>query len=66
MWNLSGLENQHCRSREPRTLLLPALTIAVICGSLLGGPSSAAQKDPSEYVLKGWKRFNSTFRSRSL
>ena len=53
MWNCSDLENQHCRSREIRILLLPALTIAIVCGSLLGGPSWAAKKDLSEYTLKG-------------
>ncbi len=58
MWNRSGLENQHCRSRETRAMLLPALTIAIVCGSLLGGPSWAAKKDLSEYALKGAFLYN--------
>ncbi len=58
MWNSSCLENPHCRSRKTGALLLATLAIAIVCGSLAGGPTWAAQEDLSEYTLKGAFLYN--------
>ena len=55
MWNRSDLENQHCRSREIRILLLPALTIASL-RLPVGRHRRAAKKDLSETLKGGWSQ----------